>query len=542
MTEKSFPVGGLRLVTQLSVLFSLALAVRLIMLFRFPHVVFLHEADAMGYITIAKSVVTTGGLGGAVHFPPFFPAVIALFSLFTADWELAARLASAVMGALVVVPVYLVAARLAGWRVGLLAALSFVMLRDVVDFSLQPLSQTTYLTLLMLVTVLGMTAVSTCSSLVSLLLGLACSALYLTRPEGILAFAFVLALIVLARLLDRTAPLPDKIRSLLLLAAGFSLPTLPYLFYLRQQTGAWTISGKAGATIIGIDRSMKLLPDGTLLGQKAMPGAGIGSMLADIGLLLQTCRENGLKFLQMLPEHLPTPLLLTALAGVALLAFDALRREKRSEALLQLAMAFAGVIVVLPVFAFSNLSVAVSYILPIFPLLLIGLCRLAGGGEALLLGRLASGSSRLSVWIREIPVVSAAAVLMLGLLSLRPLWQELGSEDFKWFAKGQEFFLKETGSWLKQNTPANAAVMARWSQVGFYGDRRWTGLADGSIAEVVAYSKKQAIGYIVIDSVAVPRRRPQLAPLLDPSLGAAGLRAVYARDGYDIRVVIYQVL
>ena len=105
------------------------------------------------------------------------------------------------MGALVVVPVYLVAERLAGWRVGLLAALSFVMLRDVVDFSLQPLSQTTYLTLLMLVTVLGMTAVSTCSSLVSLLLGLACSALYLTRPEGFVLLVACAAFIVLPPIL-----------------------------------------------------------------------------------------------------------------------------------------------------------------------------------------------------------------------------------------------------------------------------------------------------------------------------------------------------
>ena len=123
----------------------------------------------------------------------------------------------------------------------------------------------------------------------------------------------------------------------------------------------------------------------------------------------------------------------------------------------------------------------------------------------------------------------------------RPYVQSLASEEYRYFCAGQEFFLKDTGFWLKQNTLPDAQVMVRWGVIGHYADRRWSGLVDGDVQEVVDYAKKHDINYLVIDSNAVPRRRPKLAPLLDPAAVFPGLTPVYSRLEYGILVIIYRV-
>src|SRR4051794_7379337 len=104
-----------------TLVFSLALAIRLVMLTRFSHVIFLHEADATGYLAMAKSIASSGSLRGATHFPPFYPFVCAIFYFLTGDLESAGRLAAAFLGALLTVPVYYAARQVADRRVALLA-------------------------------------------------------------------------------------------------------------------------------------------------------------------------------------------------------------------------------------------------------------------------------------------------------------------------------------------------------------------------------------------------------------------------------------
>jgi hypothetical protein len=64
---------------------------------------------------------------------------------------------------------------------------------------------------------------------------------YLTRPEGFLLFALVLAFLFFLRLISRLT-VPYKQLALLLLV--FSVLSFPYLLYLRTTIGQWTLSGK----------------------------------------------------------------------------------------------------------------------------------------------------------------------------------------------------------------------------------------------------------------------------------------------------------
>lgn len=530
----------------LLIIFCLALTVRLYLLFTYPHVVFLHEADAMGYFSIARSIVETGGPGEtATHFPPFYPFVIALVSFFANDIELAGRLASCIMGALLVFPVYLAGRELRDSRTGLYAATLTAFFGAFVDYSLQPLSQATYLTILMFAVYFGMLLLRSYSLPTAALFGLTAGAAYLTRPEGIMVFAFIFFILIVVTICSGGMGLKMKLIMVSSPLIAFIVMALPYVVYLHRQIGVWTISGKSGITIIGVDASARLLQDGRTVGESlGAKKIGIMDLFSNLTDLANNYVGNLAKFSKIVPEHFPILVLLVALLGLGLSLRSALKKDDGSRLLhaAQLTVFLSGVAAVVPVFAFSNLSIAVSYILPIFPLVMICFCAGAISIEQMLLKLLGRAGLAAGDRLRNWTPVTAAVVVILCYLSFVPFWSQLASEDFREFAASQEFFLKDTGLWLKNNTPENSVVMSRWSNMAFYADRKWSYLADGKVREVIDYAKKHGVGYIVIDTSAVPRRRPELAPLLNPSTSHDGLRPVYAQGEHGIGVIIYQVL
>lgn len=526
-------------------LFLISLALRLYLLFEFPHVVFLHEADAMGYFAIAKSIIDTWGLGDtSVHFPPFYPFVIAIVSLVTGEIEIAGRLASCLMGALLVVPVYLMGRELYDKRVGFLSAIAVILFSPFVDCSLQPLSQATYVTLLTTGIYLGVVSIKTRSLPLYFLLGLTFSAVYLTRPEGLVPFAFVAITVSIVVLIERSLTIRSKVKTIFLILLGFSITALPYINYLHNQTGMWTISGKSAVTVVGVDASAKLLPEGKTLGEVSLGKVGIGNLFPSPKAFLKTYWGNITKFAGIVPDHFPVIYLSLALSGllIAVKSIFDVERSLRLTKALQVCILLAFLAAILPVFAFSNLAIAPSYILPIFPLIILWLARGVLGIEDLFFNfmKKLTGIGFFEV-LKKWSFASTAVILFFSYSSIFPIWNELSSEEFRGFAASQKFFLKDTGFWLKSNASKDSAIMSRWSNMGFYADRKWVYIPDGEIPEVVKYAKEHHVGFIVIDSNAVPRRRPKLAPLLNPA-NYEGLRPVYAREEYWIRVIIYEVL
>lgn len=529
----------------LTLLFFASLAIRLYLLFEVPHVVFLHEADGMGYFAIAKSIINNWGLGDtSVHSPPFYPLVIAIVYLFSGDLEIAGRLASCIMGALLVLPVYFIGKELYDRRVGFLSAAVSVFLGTFVEYSLQPITQTTYLTLTMTVIYTGIISIKRPSMPLFLLLGLISAALYLTRPEGIVAFVYIAVVTSIGILANGGLAIEKKIKAISLMFIGFLMLALPYINYIHNQTGMWTVSGKAAVAVIGVDASAKLLSDGRTVAQASIGKVGLKDLFPSPEAFLKTYWENMVKFARIIPNHFPAFSLFLASAGLFVTIISILYTEKSLRMLkaLQTGILFAGLAVILPVFAFSTLSIAPSYIFPLFPIITLWFARGLVGIEDGFFNTIIklTGFGRLERF-KEWSLVATASVFLFSFMSISPVWNELSSEDFKVFAASQKFFLKDTGRWLKNNSPKDVAIMSRWSNMGFYADRKWVYIPDGEISEVVKYAKEHNVRYIIIDSNAIPRRRPKLAPLLNPA-NYEGLRPVYAREEYWIRVIIYEVL
>lgn len=526
----------------LIILFFVSLTIRLYLLLEYPHVVSLYEADAIGYFAIAKGIVENWSLGGATHFPPFYPFVIVIVYLFSGDLEIAGRLTSCIMGALLVVPVYFIGKELYDRRVGFLSAAVSVFLGTFVDYSLQSITQTTYLTLLMTAIYTGILSIRHPSMPLFFLLGLISSALYLTRSEGIVAFAHIAAVTSIGILANGGLAIEKKIKAISLMFIGFLILALPYINYLHDQTGKWTISGKAGTTIIGVDASAKLLPGGKTLGEVSRGKVGIGDLFPSPDAFFKTYFGNMTKFARIIPNHFPTVSLFLASAGLFVTIISIVNTEKSLRMLkaLQTGILFAGLAVILPVFAFSNLAIAPSYIFPLFPIITLWFARGLVGIEDGFFNTIikVTGVGRLER-LKQWSLAATVAVLFFSYSSLTPTWENLTDKD-RYI--DQIFLLKGTGKWLNKNTQEDAVIMSRWSNIGFYADRKWVGLPDGEIGEVIQYAKRQNVRYIIIDSLSIPSRRPKLAPLLLGNPIGYGVRSVYFAQKYEIIVVIYEVL
>lgn len=544
LMDQAQPVGNRsRQILLMQVLFAFfcALVVRIYIWKHFPHVIFQHEADGVGYIGIAREILENGSIGRAVHFPPFYPAVIALCAALSGSYESGARLASVLAGSMAVVPFHLACRYLLSGRGALYAALVAALFGPFIDYAVQPISQATYLCLIAAGVWFGLRLAATVSIRYAAAFGLISAAMYLTRPEGILFFVINVPVLVWC-IIRADVALRRKLKVASALCCSFGVPVLLYLFRLRDITGGWTLSGKSAATIIGIDASMRLLPNGKTYAEATAAGTGLATLVPSLSALLTTITGQAARFGLATYALLPGFAMAIAAMGLFLIwaAVPRAGRGERQAAFIGRYLFFSPLLMLLPVFAFDKISLSAGYIFPFFPVFIACFAQGAVWLEEQVAVFVTHRLPLLRGIVRFLPL-GAAAVACLMLLSFNQFYSEVSSEEYSFMTGQQDFLLRQTGHWLRANTPSDAGVMARWSNIGFYADRPWTGLADGTIAQVVEYAKRAHMKYIVIDSDAVPRRRPQLNALLFPDTPQPGLTPVYGREDWLTRVVVYRV-
>lgn len=523
------------------VLFACALGIRLYLWQSFPHVIFLHEADGMGYISIARNVIENFSINNATHFPPFYPALIALFSLVSGSYENGARFASIFMGAGLVVPFYLAGRFLMSARAAFCAALFAACFGPFIDYSLQPVSQATYIGLIALALWLGLRCVTTPNLGALALFGMTSAAIYLTRPEGILFFAINLPMLIYVIYTQHSKPW-QRLKQCGLLIFSFLLPLFWYVTFLKRFTGNWTISGKSGVTTIGVDASMKIVSGGQTYGEMTAGTAGLADLVPSLSRFIATYTSQLGKFVTVAATSLSAIICIVAIVGIVVLVYELFSKNngQKKRTLCIYWMFLSPLVMLLPVMAFDKISVATGYILPFFMVLFFFSGKGMGWLEMAIIEWFGKLRPLTASAKRRIPLAVITS-LLLSWSMLLPLYQWLSSNDFNFMSRQQDFLLRTTGRWFVSNTDKTAKLMARWSNIGYYGDRGWIGLADGSIGEVTEFARRHGVTHIVIDSNAVPRRRPQLVTLLDPSLPHPGLTPVYADEQFETRVIIYQV-
>jgi 4-amino-4-deoxy-L-arabinose transferase-like glycosyltransferase len=490
-----------------------AFLLRFFLLVRFDHVI---SPDGVYYVELGRSLIA-GNLseGLSIYWPPLYPLLIGLSSLVFGDPEFGGRFVSAVAGGLLVVPACLLTRIWYGRRVALICAGVVALHPVLVYYSTVLLTEATYTLLFTCGVLAGWAALSGGRGRAYLLTGATFGACYLLRPE---AAGFILLLLIPtlgAKLFDRHLSLKTSARNALLLCAGFLLLALPYLLYLRQNTGAWTLSGKlAGHLWQGARRAGDAMPPaGTLV-------PGLTTAVVQITKALRHEYE-------VLNLIFPPPFVV--LAGLGLFGTGWSKPRARRELYLFsfVAAAIAGYAVTL-----AN----IRFLVPLLPILLCWLAK----GLVEFEDWAGATAERLGVAKRLPPRVEKLFVPLLaaGLLAiLLPLSIYLMRGD-KW---GDYHGQKRAGLWIKGRAATSdvPVVMSTVPITAFYAGGRHVFLVEETPAALVERMRRERVDYLIINEREV-KHMNLLRPLLDERGVHPGLRLFHSlAEAPGHKIVVY---
>ena len=210
--------------------------------------------DGIAYLEAARYFWQGHWVDGlaSIH-PPLFPLMIAAVYPVTRDWELAGQFWPLILGVLVLFPLFGLLRRLHGPRVACVALIFYAVSPHLSNLSLEVRSEIPYIFFLVSSFYLFQRGLQEENGGYVFLMGGVSALAYLVRPEGIgIVLVVVTFVLFRGRYLARLERAPLKAAVLVL---GFLLFAAPYIFYLRWNTGEWSISRKGGAMVlVGLER------------------------------------------------------------------------------------------------------------------------------------------------------------------------------------------------------------------------------------------------------------------------------------------------
>ena len=222
-------------------IFLFALVLRLLML-NLHSVI---ETDGTYYVRMADNLFSGKGLVDIENqfqtsLTPFYPVMIGLFNLIINNGELSARLVSILFGALLIFPVYFIARRLFSKKTALITALVMSVYPALAYVSTITYTDSLFLFLLFTSILILIKFLEKESIYNALFLGFMLSLCYLTRPEG---FTYLLIAIFLTFII-KFKNFKEILPKVLAIVLVFFLVASPYLAFLKEQTGSFSLSSK----------------------------------------------------------------------------------------------------------------------------------------------------------------------------------------------------------------------------------------------------------------------------------------------------------
>ncbi len=491
-----------------------------------------------------------------VHHTPGYPFLSAVFYLITGNLETASDACYVLFGTALMVPLYLLARRIYSRQAGyiaLLVAAVYPALTGTILFW-GTMTEPPYYFFAYGAMFALLAGMERRRAWAIFLAGLAAGAAYIVRPEGIAYFAILLFYLVVIRLCEwvagrRAANPPLQARrvalELLCLAVGFALIFMPYMIYVRLETGAWMISEKAGVTFV---TSWRLAYGDTVAFDKATWG------LDSTGLevfffsresyhvsMTEAILQAPMEFVRLVYQNILAllaqafsprmfPYFFLPLVGLGLFGETWSRARAKREFLLLLSL--------LPVMAFLVFFIQERYIAALLPTLILwlaaGLVKLGewvAGTARLVFG--ASEAPRWRRWGTWLPTLLIVAMLV---LALPRIMDNTARGSFR-------FAHKTVGLWMKDalSTTRDTVIMARYPAIAFYADARWEPTPNATWPEVLRYARHVGADYFVLDSREVEKLRPQLAFLMDKTQVPPELELVHVDTSEGETLMVYRI-
>ncbi len=497
--------------------------------------------DEPFYLWLGRNWLTGHGYSftgySDVHHTPLYPLLTGLVYLVTHDLELASRFWYIVLGALLGVPIYLLARRIYG-RPTAVIALLFVSIHPALTAGVinwGTLTEPPYYLFIYSGLLAALIALETQAVWAYGSAGALFALAYLTRPEAIAYLAAVGGYVLLARLFERRLFTRAEFARLAVYVAGFALFFMPYAVYVHGETGQWMISEKAGVTyvvskslaygdVVTFDRATWGL-DTTgeevfFFSRQSYDVSMIDAIRADPADFRFVLRSNIFRFIGTIISKRMLPAFLIPLMALGWFRKPWGRKRARAEGLL--------IISCLPVTAFLLFFIQERYVATILPTMLIWA---------------AHGVREVGAWLRESAAQvtegrlagAASQAVLLVLPALVPLlffaWMipqvNANTGTGSWTPAH-----RRVGLWMKANLPPGLTVMSRYPAIAFHADaERWLPTPNDSWLKTLHYAQVKGVDFFVLDEREARRLRPQLAPLLDPATRTPGLERIYADTG-----------
>jgi 4-amino-4-deoxy-L-arabinose transferase-like glycosyltransferase len=523
------------------------------------------------YITIAQGILDGSGFQGLdkrypdIIQPPLHMLMLAGAIAVIPNPLLAARALTVFLGALLILPVALLAWRIYGpgaaWRSALIVAVYPLLIHHSGISLTEPVFG-----LLVACTVVALQRVVAGSggarqvATAGICLGLA----FLDRPEGLAYLAAASAFLLAAAWRPlRRGPMA-AVGWTGLIVACFAAFAVPYSAWLHERTGHWGISPKAALTQVhnmimtealaehwpeeegtavfyervkfglndeGTDlrssemfRALGLLPSE---GRPTEKVSLIGDVLRPSYLVRVVVRNFGTLYLETLKYGLVLPTLFLGLAFIGITAEPwACGPSRRSH-------------VILVWFLVAGCSWALSYVQARFLYASVGLIvpwvargwvRLEEWARASLPGpRLApasAGGRTLTISIALVMSASALAHAVPPAQLTRTLWEHH----------------RDAGLELRRIASSGDLVMGITPVVAFYANLPFELLPYAEIDAVIAYARSRNVRYLVADTEMYRLQRPQLLFLRNPQAAPRDLRPVISvGDGEKHHLTIYEL-
>jgi 4-amino-4-deoxy-L-arabinose transferase-like glycosyltransferase len=208
------------------------------------------ETEGTEYARIAENLRHGVGYVGMVTsgpelmFPPLFPLLIWAASFLTNNFTLAGRLVSLIFGAFLPLPAFGIASRLFNRRVGLIAAILFILHPLLISLSVTVLTEGPYATLLFSGVYAVLCALDHPSLRMWSLVGAVFGMAYLLRPEAVAPLMIALFFALAATPIVPAA----RVRCVAVAVLAFAILAIPEVIFIYQKTGKLRLETKSAIT------------------------------------------------------------------------------------------------------------------------------------------------------------------------------------------------------------------------------------------------------------------------------------------------------
>jgi hypothetical protein len=233
------------------ILLIISLSVRIYLSF-FTYVI---RNDSVAFMQNARYFAGGDFLSGLRHdYHPLYSFLMAVMYKVIPDMEISGTIVSVLFGTLTVIVFYLIGKSVFDRKISFVSSVILALHPYAVRFSVDIISESTYFFFFILALGLGFFAIVKRKYYLFALTGICAALAYLARPEGIGIILIVVGWCILKDLTKFKIVWKEKLVSILILATSFLVFSMPYLVYIKKETGVWHLTKKKDLSkIVGVD-------------------------------------------------------------------------------------------------------------------------------------------------------------------------------------------------------------------------------------------------------------------------------------------------